>query len=178
MKLFAMTLSAVLFALGTTAQNTNQTNVSKTTTTTVKDSDGEKKVVRNSTVQEVQNVEFYNADSDALNKDVKASPVQVTATTEVILPDGTRRMVDVDRSAYYSLGGDRYQFYLDKTGYTIADPKGRKAGVIRPTSNNNYIYRTKDRTSFGYFDQTGNFVLETYDEKNDRVNVETFSRMP
>jgi hypothetical protein len=28
---------------------------------------------------------------------------------------------------------------------------GTKAAVLRKTSNNNYIYKAKDKTSYGYF---------------------------
>ncbi len=178
MKNIAFAVIAGIISFSLHSQNTNTTSVSRTTTTTIKDSEGEKKLVKNENVNEVQNVEFHNAESNALNKDVKPSPVQVTATTSVTLPDGTTRMVDVDRSAYYSLGGNRYKMALDKTGYTLLDPTGKREAVLRQTQNNNFIYRTKDRTSFGYFDANGNLILETYDDKADKITVETFTRMP
>ena len=178
MKSIAFVVAAGLMTLSVQAQNTNTTSVSRTTTTTIKDSEGEKKLVKKENVKETQNVEFHNADSNQLNKDVKPSPVQVTATTSVTLPDGSTRLVDVDRSAYYSLGGNKYKMALDKTGYTIMDQAGQRAAVLRQTTNNNFIYRTKDRTSFGYFDENGNLVLETYDDKTDKITVETFTKMP
>jgi hypothetical protein len=45
---------------------------------------------------------------------------------------------------------------------------------LRKTSNNNYIYKAKNKTSFGYFDANGNLVLESYDDKTDKVIIETF----
>src|SRR5690606_38840223 len=153
---------AFFCGLMVSAQNTNVTDVSKKTVVTVKDSEGEKKLVKNENTKEVQNVEFHDADSKALNKDVKPSPVQVTATTTVTAPDGTTRTVDVDRSAYYSLGGNKMRFAIDPAGYTVTNEKGKREALLRRAGNNSYIYRTKDKTSIGYFDTNGNFVLETY----------------
>lgn len=179
MKILVTGIAAMLFTLNAQAQNQNVTNVSKTTVTTVKDSDGEKKLVKDETIKEVQNIEFQNPESSALNKDMKASPVQVTSTVQITGPDGRTRMVDVDRSAYYSKGGgDKYRVMIDNTGYTVVDPKGKKAGLLRQmtSSPNTYIYRSKNRTSIGYFNENGDLVLETYDDKTDQMTVETYKR--
>lgn len=178
MKALILGFAAVLFTLNAQAQNKNVTNVSKTTTTTVKDSEGEKKMVKKENTTEVQNIELQNADANTLNKDLKASPVQVTSTTEITNPDGTTRTVDVDRSAYYTVGGSKYKVALDNSGYMVMEPTGKKYAILRRTSNNNYIYRTKDKTSVGYFDKDGNLVLETYDDKTDKVIIETYTKNP
>ncbi len=169
---------AIIFAGSLQAQNTNVTDVSRKTVTTVKDSEGEKQIVKSQNTKEVQNVEFHNADSKELNKDVKPSQVNVVSTTSITGPDGTTRTVDVDRSAYYSLGGNRMRFAMDPAGYTVTNPAGKREAVMRRTGNNSYFYRTKDRTSFGYFDEKGNFILESYDDKNDKVTTEVFTRNP
>ena len=172
----SLILGAVaLFSFASSAQNQNVTEVSKTTVTTIKDSDGEKTLVKNQNIQAVQDIELQNADSKELNKDMKATPVQVTSTTQVTSPDGTVRNIAVDRSAYYTMGTNKYQVALDKSGYTMMN-NGKKTGVLRATSNNNYIYRTKEKISFGYFDEKGNLILETYDDKSDQLTVETYTR--
>ena len=61
---------ALLLASGLQAQNTNVTNVTKKTVTTVKDSDGTKKTVKEQNIQAKQKIELENADSKALNKDI------------------------------------------------------------------------------------------------------------
>jgi len=179
MKTLILGVAAVLFTLNAQAQNQNVTNVSKTTVTTIKDSDGEKKLVKQQNTKEVQNIELQNAESTELNKEVKASPVQVTSTTQITTPDGTTRTVDVDRTAYYTIGGNKFKMAIDNSGYSMLEPTtGTKSGILRKTSNNNYIYRTKDRTSIGYFDNDGNLILETYDDKTDKITVETYLRNP
>lgn len=176
MKTIVLSIATLLFAANIQAQNKNVTRQSNTTVTTVKDSDGEKKLVRTQNVSETQNVELQNADSNALNKDIKASPVQVTSSTVVTTPDGTTRVVDVDRSAYYSLGGKTYQMSMDNSGYTMLGDNNKKEGLIRKLSNDTYLYRSGDKTSVGYFDGNGNFVLQTYDDSNDRIITETYMR--
>ena len=176
MKNLVLGAALVLFAFNAQAQNKNVTEVSKTTVTTVKDSDGEKKLVKSQDIKEVQNIELQNADSKALNKEVLDTPVQVTSSTVVTGPDGKTRTVDVDRSAYYTMGGNKYQVSLDNVGYSVMGSNGKREGVIRKTSNNNYVYKSKDRISFGHFDEKGDLILETYDEKADRFIVEKYTR--
>lgn len=176
MKTLFLSIATVAFALNVQAQNQNVTNISKTTTTTVKDSEGEKKIVKQENVQEKQNIEFQNAESKELNKDLKATPVQVTATTTVTGPDGRSRMVDVDRSAYYSIGGAKYQVKVDNTGYTMVDASGKPSGLLRQMGNNVYIYRAKGQTSYASFDTSGNLVVQTYDDKTDTFTTTTYTK--
>ena len=168
--------AAVLCTLALQAQNQNVTDVSKTTVTTIKDSDGEKKTVKSQNVQAVQNIELQNADSKELNKDILDTPVQVTSSIQVTAPDGSTRIVDVDRSANYTFGGNKYRVSLDNTGYTVTNSNGKKAGVIRKTANGSYIFNSKNKTSVGHFDAAGNFVLETYDDNSDRFITEIYKR--
>ena len=176
MKTIIMSAIAILFAVNMQAQNKNVTKTSNTTVTTVKDSDGEKKLIKTQNVNQVQEVELQNAESNELNKDVKASPVQVTSSTTITAPNGTTRTVDIDRSAYYSMGAQKYQVAVDNVGYTMMTDDNKKAGVLRQVSDNAYIYKNGDRTSYGYFDQNGNLVISTYDDKNDTIITEMFSK--
>jgi hypothetical protein len=173
MKTITLGMIAFLFKLNIQAQNKNVKSEVKTTVTTIKDSKGEKKLIKTQEIKEIQNIELKDADSNALNKEVKDTPVQVTAITAVTA-NGVTNIVDVDRSAYYNLNGQKYQVSLAETGYNMYLPNKEKAAVLRKTSNNNYIYKAKNKTSFGYFDANGNLVLESYDDKTDKVIVETF----
>jgi hypothetical protein len=76
--------------------------------------------------------------------------------------------------AYYELEGMKYQVVSDKSGYTMIVPSGEKSAVLRKTSNNNYIYKAKDKTSYGYFTADGNLILEHYDEATDTVTITTY----
>ena len=176
MKTIFLMAGVLLFSINTQAQNKNVTDVTKTTVTTVKDSDGEKQIVKQQEVQTTQNIELQNADSKALNKDMKQTPVEVVSKTTVTNPDGTTRTVDIDRSSYYTADGKTYQLALDPSGYVITGPENKKMGILRSTSTNSFIYRGKNSTSIGYFDTNGNLVLETYDDKSDKVTIQTYTK--
>ena len=145
-----------------------------TNITTVKNSDGKKEVIRTKEIEEVQSIELKDADSKVLNKEIKESPVEVTATTR-ITENGVTKVIAVDRSAYYNLDGVKYQVASDKSGYAMFAPDGERAAILRKTSNNNYIYKAKDKTSYGYFTADGNLVLENYDEATDTVTITTYN---
>ena len=178
MKTIVSAIAISAFFVNVQAQNTNVTDISKTTVTTVKDSEGEKKLIKNENIKEKQTIEFQNAESNQLNKDMKASPVQVVATTTITGPDGKTRTVDVDRSAYYSIAGNKYQIKPDNTGYTVTDPKGKRAGLLRQLGNNVYIYRANNQTSYASFDESGNLVVHNYDDKSDTFTTTTYTRNP
>lgn len=176
MKTTLLSIAAILCTLSGQAQNKNVQETTKTTVTTVKSSDGEKKYVKNENKTEVQNIELKEAKPNTLNIEMKDSPVAVTSTTQITNPDGTTRTVDVDRSSYYESNGYRYKLSLDASGYTMSTGK-EKPALLRKTSTNSYIFRNNNKTAIGYFDTNGNLVIETYDDKTDKVSVETYSRL-
>lgn len=164
-------LAALLaFGLSATAQvNQNVTKESTTTTVTVNNGTGKpKKVTKTETTEATQNIELKDADSKKLNKDMKATPVQVSQST-TIKGDGI--------PTYYELNGERYVFVTDHDGYRISSPTVKEYGIVRKTANGEYIFRTKTGTSVGHFDENGNFVVETYDDKADGFTVETYSKV-
>ncbi len=177
MKTLFLGLTAFLFAFNSQAQNQNVTGVTKTTVTTIKDSEGAKTQVKQQNTQETQDIKLKEGPGDPLNKEMEASPIQVTSTTQITNPDGSTRTVNVDRSAYYEGNGQRYKVALDPSGYTISSDRNSKAALLRRTSTNSYIYRTKDKTAVSYFDSNGNLVVETYDDKSDKVSIQTYNRV-
>jgi hypothetical protein len=161
---------AVLMALGLTAnaQDKNKTEEIKTTTVTVNDGAGKpKKVTKTETVSSNQNIELKDANSNKLNKEATYTTQNVNKSV-TIEGDGV--------PTYYSLNGERYIFVTDKTGYKVASPNNINYAVVRKTANGQYIYKTKDSTSIGYFNNNGDFVVETYDDKSDTVTVQTFTK--
>jgi hypothetical protein len=175
MKKVIITAVLLVFGLTMNAQNKQVTKESTTTRVTVNDGTKPRQVTRTESTEAVQNVELHDAESNKLNKDIKPTPVQVQKSTTV---SGTGIPAqEIDRASYYQFNGQNYQFISDNSGYRIASPDNTSMGVLRRTSNNNYIYRTKDRVSVGHFDENGNFVVESYDDKTDGVTVETYTRV-
>ena len=175
MKKILIGMAAVVCSVSMQAQIKNVKSEVTTRITTIKDSDGEKQMVKSKETNETQAIQLKDANSSSLNKDEISSPIDVTSTTK-ITANGVTRMIDVDRSAYYDLDGKKYKISTDNVGYTVTFPDGQNSGVLRKTSNNNYIYKTNDQTSYGYFDKSGNLILENYDSDNDTVTVTTFTK--
>jgi hypothetical protein len=158
---------ALGISLNAGAQNKNVTSETKTTTVKVDDGTGKPKTVtKTQNVSTQQNIELKDANSKKLNKDIKDTPVQVTSST-TIQGDGI--------PTYYEMNGQRYIFVTDKTGYKISSPTIKDYGVVRKTSDGHYIYRTKTATSVGYFNENGEFVVESYDDGADGITVETYT---
>ncbi|MEL1244232.1 hypothetical protein AAEO56_08175 [Flavobacterium sp. DGU11] len=170
MKNIAMIITLVMGLTLNAQVNTNVTKESKTTTVTVNNGTGTpKKVVKTENTNAVQNIELQDADSKKLNKDMKMTPVEVNSSTTVS-GDGI--------PTYYETNGKRYIFVPDSNGYKVSSSTDvNDFGVMRKTSNGQYIYHSKDRTSVGYVDANGNFVVESYDDKSDGVTVETYTRV-
>lgn len=176
MKTTILALLFLTFTIGTTAQNKNVLKTTKTKTTTIKDSDGEKQIVKTEKTNEVQNVELGEVKSNTINVPTVNSPTQVTKTTEVSV-DGSVQSRNVEQSAYYMFGGEKYQIKSDDYGYTMISTNASRnsfKGIMRKTSNNNYIYTDGNKTSFAYYDADGNLILETYDSKSDLIKLEKF----
>lgn len=176
MKTIILTFATVFaFTANVFAQTPkNVKSETKTTVTTIKDSKGEKKLVKTEKTQEVQKVALGEEKANTLNiPQIVDNKVDVIKTTEVSI-DGQVQEVNVDRSAYYMFDGQKYQMQSDKSGYTLTSPDNKPKGILRKTSNNNYIYVHDNKVAIGFYDTDGNFILETYDSNSDSVKREKF----
>lgn len=174
MKKIIIAIAVLVFSLNMQSQNKQVQGEEKTTKVTIKDSEGEKTVIKKEQVQQEQKVELQRAEGRTLNKDIKDSPVEVTKVLTVTNPDGSTRTVDVDRSGYYTFNGQRYKISLDPKGYNMVSETNKSPSILRQTTTNSFIYRSGKQTSMGYFDTSGNLILETYDDNLDRVKVQTY----
>jgi preprotein translocase subunit SecD len=178
MKKITLTLALILGATFIQAQNKNVLKTTETTVTTIKDSDGEKKLVKQEETQEVQNIQLKEAQPNTLNIEMKESPVEVLKTTQITNADGSTRTVDVDRSGYYQGENNmKYKISLDSQGYTLVSDATKKPDLLRKTSINTYIFRNKNTTAISYFDTQGNLVIETYNDKTDKVTTQKYMKV-
>ncbi len=177
MKTITLSLSLLFASIAMQSQNTNVLKTTETTVTTVKDSDGVKKSVKKEETQEVQKIELKEERSNTLNIEIKDTPVEVIKTTQITNADGTTRTVDIDRSGYYiGENNTKYKIALDSRGYTLVSDGTKRTDLLRKTSINTYIYRNNDTTAISYFDTDGNLVIETYDYKTDTVSTKKYLR--
>ena len=170
-------LFGILFICATSTVNSQNKNVkdeTKTTTTTIVDSKGEKTYVKKENTREVQNIELKEQNPKNINMDMKDSAVMVKSTTTITNPDGSTRTVDIDRSSYYLLNGKKYNVALDSRGYRILSEDNKEEAFLRKTSTNSFIYHNKNKIAIGYFDVEGNLILETYDPKTDTISFQKY----
>ena len=156
-------------------QNKNVKDETKTTTTTVKDSKGEKTYVKKENTREVQKIELKNQDPKNINMDLKDSPIVVKTSTTITNPDGSTRTVYLDRSGYYVYSNKKYHLSLDSKGYRVHSEDQKEEAFLRKTSTNSFIYRDKNKSAIGYFDVEGNLILETYDANSDTISFEKYA---
>ncbi|CAM3942882.1 MULTISPECIES: hypothetical protein [Flavobacterium] len=175
MKSLILTALLSFSTLNIVAQNKNVKKETKTVTKTIKDSKGEQEIVKTIETKETQNVELALSEQKGKNIPIKEeAKVDVTKTTKIKI-DGETKFIDIDQSAYYNLNGRKYQIIQKGNGYSMMNSANSETGVLRKTSNNNYIFRSKDKVSFGYLDNEGNLILETFDYKNDQITMEKFT---
>lgn len=154
MILFALAAFTTSFA----QVNKNQKEETVEIRTVTQDNQGTDVQSKSVTKSTHQKIELNNDESHQINQSVVMSP----------------KKVDTDVS--YSYDGNRFKFInqVDKEGYrlmTVKDNATQKEyAIIKPTSQNGYYIYSKDGTSsFGYFNEDGNFVVESYDPKADAV---------
>lgn len=172
------TLIALVFTFSLCqAQNKNVIDETKKTIITVNDGEKETKTIKNENSREVQMIELEGPKDATVNRDIKPSPTIVEQSTEIINPDGSVRIVDVDRTNYYTLNGEKYKVELDAKGYQLVSENNKKIGKIRKTTTNSFIFIGKNKTAIAYFDTRGNLVLESYNSTTDTVTYETYEIM-
>jgi len=87
MKTINYDIIAILFSISTQAQIKNVKTEVKTTVTTVTNNKDEKKSVKKEEAKEARKIELHDANSNVLNKEIKTTPVAVTAITRCRLMD-------------------------------------------------------------------------------------------
>lgn len=163
MKKIALIFALTAFTTGFAQKNLNTQKETVITKTEVKDNKGTTESTKAVSIKKNQKVKLSAADVKKTNQNIVMTPVEVN--TEVT----------------YGYDGNRFQFLnqKDKDGYrlmTIKDNKTREEyAVIKPTSQNGYyIYSQNGQSSFGYFNEEGNFVVESYNPKTDAVEYQIY----
>lgn len=161
-KIFVIIALAAATA-GFAQENTNTKKETITTKTAVKDSKGVEVSSKSVSRSEKQVIGLEDSDKNKVNQDIAMNPVKV------------------DTDVTYGYQGNRFQFLSQKDteGYRLMTIKdnatNEEYAVIKPTSQNGYyIYSKNGKSSFGYFNQEGNFVVESYNPQTDAIESQTF----
>lgn len=131
----------------------NKKEVKTKTSTTVRDSGGEETITKSTTKTETQEIRLTDFEGKH-NFSTVMSPTKVNT--------------DVD----YNIEGTTYRFMPQENGYYTINNMTTKQPYARlyPTSQvGYYIYTQDNNSSFGYFNEDGDFVVESYDPDGDGV---------
>ncbi|MCG2418637.1 hypothetical protein K8089_06345 [Aequorivita sp. F47161] len=163
MKKTLLIIALAAFTAGFAQENKNkktETVVTKTAVTSEKGTDVSTKAVTKTKKQVLQ---LDDSDANQTNQSVVMKPAKVN--TEVS----------------YGYDGNRFQFLnqKDKDGYRLMTVKDNASNeeyaIIKPTSQNGYYIMSRDgNSSFGYFNENGNFVVERYDSQKGEIVTDVY----
>ncbi len=153
-KLFIIFALAV-FTTGFAQDNKSEQKETVTTKITTQDNKGIHTDVEQVTRTESQAIELDPKDAGKIDQDYDLGPTKV--------------QTDVT----YKSNGREYIFENEANGYKMLDTKdGEKIDFarLRPTSQKGYyIISQEGNSSFGYFNEDGNFVVESYSPATDAI---------
>ncbi len=151
------------FTSGFAQKNTNTKKETVTTKTAVKDNKG----------TEVSSKSVSKSQKETIA--LEANNPNQTNQTMVMRPS------EVDTEVTYGYDGNRFKFLnqKDEEGYrlmTVRDNATQSEyAVIKPSSQDGYYIFSQDgRSSFGYFNEEGNFVVEGYNPKTKAVEQQIY----
>ncbi len=163
MKKILIVLALAAFTTGIAQENRNEKKETVVTKTAVKSEKGTEVSTKAVTQTQKQVIALDASEANQTNQSIQMEPVKVN--TEVS----------------YDYDGNRFKFLnqKDEDGYrlmTIKDNATQEEyAVIKPTSQNGYyIMSQQGKSSFGYFNADGNFVVERYDPDLDVIVSEIY----
>ena len=119
--------------------------------------------------------------TDNEGSETSTKAVTQTRTQELALTDfegehnfsTVMKLGTVDTDVKYMNNNNKYWLTPDKPGYKVMtniNGEDHTFARIRPTSQDGYYLHTQDgENSIGYFNEDGDFVVESYDSDNDGV---------
>ena len=158
MKKLILSIALISFAFGF-AQNEDKMTKTVTTKTKVKSSKGEEVAIKEKKYTAEQKLEVEN--NNQTNQAVRRDPVKIIESTTFI-SDGKNYIIKPDANGY--------MMHQQKDGQTKIYGKIRKM-----PDRESYILVKENENAFGYFDNDGNFIVETYDPTNDKVILKKYN---
>lgn len=158
MKRFIIITALLVGTISFAQTNKNTETETVITKKTITDNKGTRTATKSESQTRNQKMRLSEKDANKVNQTVIMEPAEVNT------------------SVSYDFEGERFQFINqeDREGYrlmTIKDnAQDKEYAIIKPTTQNGYYIISKEgKSSFGYFNDEGNFVVERYDEKADKV---------
>ncbi|QAA81161.1 hypothetical protein EI546_05195 [Aequorivita sp. H23M31] len=158
MKKLVLIFALAAFTVSFAQENVDKKKETVVTKTAVKDNKGVEVSSKAVSKSEQQQLKLNANNPNQVNQEVVMNPVKV------------------DTDVTYGYEGNRFKFMSqkDEEGYRLMTVKdnatNNEYAIIKPTSQNGYyIYSQNGKSSFGYFNEEGNFVVESYDPKTDAI---------
>lgn len=160
MKRVLIIFALAAFTTGFAQENKSEKQETVTTKISVKDNQGVRTDVREEKITKKQPIKLNPNDAGKIDQ-------EYTVGSPKIKTDVT-----------YNSSEHNYMFENEEKGFKVYDTKdGEKkdAAVLRPTSQKGYyIMSQAGGNSFGYFNNDGNFVVESYNPTTDSVEQTTY----
>ena len=158
MKKVLIVFALAAFTSSFAQENKNEEEETVITKTAVKDSKGTDVSTKAVTKSQNQVISLNANESNQTNQNVVMEPTKINTQVN------------------YGYEGNRFQFLnqKDNEGYRLMNVKDNATqeeyAIIKPTSQNGYYIMSKDgKSSFGYINAEGNFVVEHYDSDLDVI---------
>lgn len=152
MKKILIFFALAVFTSGIAQENENKKKETVVTKTAVKSEKGVDVSTKAVTQTEKQVIALNDSDANQTNQHAVMKPIEV------------------DTDVNYGYDGNRFKFInqKDEDGYRLMTVKDNATheeyAIIKPTSQDGYYIMSQDgKSSFGYFNADGNFVVERYD---------------
>ena len=173
-------LAVLVISTSAFAQNKNKEVKEETKVKTTKIKDNEKTVENKIKVITRENSEVVldKKDEFKTNQQRIQSPSKVE---KMVLIDNDDDMAYdlITKDTYYKLGNEKYVFMPNKKGFDIAfdnnEDKFVKMGkAIHAHKSDHFIIKDKNKTGIGFFDSEGNFMVQFYNDSNDKIESKTY----
>lgn len=140
--------------------NTQETTIVKKTY--IDDGKGIDVETQKATISKQRQLALQNTDVNKTNYSVRMTPLTVNTDYE------------------YSNNNNKYSFLPNNDGYSLMEVQdntiNNEVAKLRPLGQKGYYLFSKDgETSVGYFNQYGNFVVESFDSENNTVSTTIFT---
>lgn len=170
--------TALLICSVATAQTEPKDVKEETKTVTTKVDNGNevvKEKVEYST-KEVQDVRLSESDKNKVNQDRVDAPVQVTETVKIT---SNSPFTESKQQINYTLDGKKSVFTMINDGFVISDPSNSEKTMKAKQSKDNhqFVIEKDGETGIGYFDDNGNFIVQQFDEKTNKLESKTYKLM-
>ena len=163
MKKVLIIIGLAVFTTGIAQENKNEKTETVVTKTAVKSEKGTDVSTKAVTQSEKQVIALNDSETNQTNQSAVMKPIEI------------------DTDVNYGYDGNRFKFISqkDEDGYRLMTVKDNATqeefAIIKPTSQNGYYIMSQEgKSSFGYFNAEGNFVVERYDPTLNTIVSEVY----